>query len=317
MARPVVALLTDFGLRDHYVGTMKGVVLSVCPDATLVDITPRHSAAGRHGGRAGTRGGYPVLSAGHGLSGRRRSWRRVRAPGASPPRPVATTSSRRTTACCPRSSATAPPTLVVELARGEVRASRRSAERSRDAIALRRPRAGLHGPPLRAVRARRRPTTSPCAFLQPEVTRRRSARGEVVRVDRFGNLISNIRTDDGRPACRSRSPCRAGRHASHRRRADLRRRVAGRGLRARGQFRPSRDRGQRRRARSRSLGRRCRGSPSRSCSGRCSTISGCHDEFRIDRGTAPPRAEHPRVGRTRSRARAFAISIVNTASTSR
>jgi S-adenosylmethionine hydrolase len=35
----IVALLTDFGLRDHYVGTMKGVILSVCPDATLVDIT--------------------------------------------------------------------------------------------------------------------------------------------------------------------------------------------------------------------------------------------------------------------------------------
>src|SRR5262245_20563906 len=38
MSRPVVALLTDFGTRDHYVGAMKGVVLGVCPDATLVDI---------------------------------------------------------------------------------------------------------------------------------------------------------------------------------------------------------------------------------------------------------------------------------------
>jgi S-adenosyl-L-methionine hydrolase (adenosine-forming) len=39
MARPVIALLTDFGSRDHYAGTMKGVVLGLCPDATLVDIT--------------------------------------------------------------------------------------------------------------------------------------------------------------------------------------------------------------------------------------------------------------------------------------
>ncbi len=38
VARPVVALLSDFGTRDHYAGTLKGVVLSVCPDATLVDI---------------------------------------------------------------------------------------------------------------------------------------------------------------------------------------------------------------------------------------------------------------------------------------
>ena len=39
MARPVIALLTDFGLRDHYAGTMKGVALSICPDVMLVDIT--------------------------------------------------------------------------------------------------------------------------------------------------------------------------------------------------------------------------------------------------------------------------------------
>ena len=38
MARPIVALLTDFGTRDHYAGALKAVVLSVCPDATIVDI---------------------------------------------------------------------------------------------------------------------------------------------------------------------------------------------------------------------------------------------------------------------------------------
>ncbi len=38
MARPTVAFLSDFGTRDHYAGTLKAVVLSVCPDATLVDI---------------------------------------------------------------------------------------------------------------------------------------------------------------------------------------------------------------------------------------------------------------------------------------
>ncbi len=37
--RPVIALLSDFGSQDHYVGTMKGVILGICPDATLVDIT--------------------------------------------------------------------------------------------------------------------------------------------------------------------------------------------------------------------------------------------------------------------------------------
>jgi S-adenosylmethionine hydrolase len=39
VARPVVALLTDFGSRDHYAGTMKAVILGICPEVTLVDIT--------------------------------------------------------------------------------------------------------------------------------------------------------------------------------------------------------------------------------------------------------------------------------------
>ena len=39
MARPVIALLTDFGTRDHYAGAMRGVVLGICPEATLADIT--------------------------------------------------------------------------------------------------------------------------------------------------------------------------------------------------------------------------------------------------------------------------------------
>lgn len=39
MPRPIITLTTDFGLEDHYAGTMKGVILSRCPDAQLVDIS--------------------------------------------------------------------------------------------------------------------------------------------------------------------------------------------------------------------------------------------------------------------------------------
>jgi S-adenosylmethionine hydrolase len=39
MSRPLIAILTDFGLRDHYVGTMKAVALGICPEAGFVDIT--------------------------------------------------------------------------------------------------------------------------------------------------------------------------------------------------------------------------------------------------------------------------------------
>src|SRR5262245_45537954 len=39
MALPIIAFLSDFGTRDHYAGTMKGVVVGICPDVTIVDIT--------------------------------------------------------------------------------------------------------------------------------------------------------------------------------------------------------------------------------------------------------------------------------------
>ena len=39
MARPIVALLSDFGSRDHYAGAMKGVILGISPEAALVDIS--------------------------------------------------------------------------------------------------------------------------------------------------------------------------------------------------------------------------------------------------------------------------------------
>jgi len=40
LARPhVVTLTTDFGLADHFVGAMKGVLLDVLPEANIVDIS--------------------------------------------------------------------------------------------------------------------------------------------------------------------------------------------------------------------------------------------------------------------------------------
>ena len=37
--RPVITLTTDFGLDDPFVGIMKGVILNIVPDAQIVDIT--------------------------------------------------------------------------------------------------------------------------------------------------------------------------------------------------------------------------------------------------------------------------------------
>lgn len=36
---PIVTLTTDFGYADHFAGVMKGVILTICPQARIVDIT--------------------------------------------------------------------------------------------------------------------------------------------------------------------------------------------------------------------------------------------------------------------------------------
>lgn len=36
--RPIITLTTDFGLNDHFIGTMKGVMLGIVPEAEIVDI---------------------------------------------------------------------------------------------------------------------------------------------------------------------------------------------------------------------------------------------------------------------------------------
>lgn len=38
-ATRVITLFTDFGTRDIYAGVMKGVILSICPDVQIIDLT--------------------------------------------------------------------------------------------------------------------------------------------------------------------------------------------------------------------------------------------------------------------------------------
>src|SRR5262245_25627722 len=37
--KPTITLLTDFGTRDAYVAVLKGVILGIAPEATLVDVS--------------------------------------------------------------------------------------------------------------------------------------------------------------------------------------------------------------------------------------------------------------------------------------
>ena len=44
MERPVISLLTDYGLRDPYVAEVKAVILSYCRDAVIIDVSHEVSA---------------------------------------------------------------------------------------------------------------------------------------------------------------------------------------------------------------------------------------------------------------------------------
>jgi S-adenosyl-L-methionine hydrolase (adenosine-forming) len=189
MARPIVALLTDFGLTDHYVGAMKGVLLGLCPDAVLVDIThdiPPHDVVTGAIELAATWRFFPsgtiflvVVDPGVG------SARRGIAVEAADYRFVAPDNGVLT---CVLNDVK--PKRVVELT--ERRYARPTVSRTfegRDRFA---PAAGwlAKGVDLAAL-GRPLPTVVRLDVPMPQIAGD-SLVGEVVRVDRFGNLVTNI-----------------------------------------------------------------------------------------------------------------------------
>jgi len=39
METPIVTLLSDFGLKDPYVAEMKAVIMGICPEARIIDVS--------------------------------------------------------------------------------------------------------------------------------------------------------------------------------------------------------------------------------------------------------------------------------------
>lgn len=193
MGRPVVALLTDFGSRDHYAGTMKGVVLSVCADATLVDITHEIAAHDVLGGALELAAAYKYFPPGT-------IFLAVVDPGVgSTRRGIAAEAGDFKFVAPDNGVLTAVfdehvPRKVVELT--ERRYARPTVSRTfegRDRFA---PAAGWLAKGL-DLAALGRPA-GPIQRLEipaPSVTSERDSAtisGEVLRVDRFGNLVTNI-----------------------------------------------------------------------------------------------------------------------------
>lgn len=187
--RPIVAFLTDFGTRDHYAGVMKGVVLSLCPEATVVDVThelPPHdiTAAAYH--LAATYKFFPagtifvtvvdpgVGSARRGIAIEAGDWKFV-----APDNGVLTLVVRET-----------PPKMAVELT--ERRYARPTISRTfegRDRFA---PAAAWLAKGTN-ITALGRPAHDLVQLDLPVVEEtRESITGAIVRIDRFGNAVSNI-----------------------------------------------------------------------------------------------------------------------------
>lgn len=189
MARPVVAFLSDFGTRDHYAGTMKGVVLGVCPDATLVDIghdIPAHDVLAGALELAACYRYFPagttflvVVDPGVGSSRRGIAAECGDYKFVAPDNGVLSAVFRDT-----------PPKKVVELTeRKYARATISRTFEGRDRFA---PAAGWLAKGVALVSLGKTLATYQLIDLPRPVLGPTEITGEIVRVDRFGNLITNI-----------------------------------------------------------------------------------------------------------------------------
>ena len=191
---PPIAILTDFGYRDHYVGAMKGVIASIAPGARIIDITH----------------GVPAQSIAAGALALAQSWRFF------PPRTVflvvvdpGVGTARLPVAVQTRAGArfVGPDNGVLSLALEEAGPAR--------AVELRAPRyrrapvsATFHGRDIFAPAAAHLwrgvkldalgpPVRGGLTHLELAEPREglEELRGEVLYVDGFGNLVSNIERD--------------------------------------------------------------------------------------------------------------------------
>lgn len=187
--RSVVALLTDFGVRDHYAGTMKGVILGICPEATLTDITHEIGAHDVLEGALQLAASYKYFPAGT-------VFLAVVDPGVGSPRRGIAAEAGDYRFVAPDNGVLSvvlretPPRRVVELS--ERRYARPTVTRTfegRDRFA---PAAAwlAKGTQLSALG---RTITDYVRLELPALeTKAEEIRGVVVHVDRFGNLVTNV-----------------------------------------------------------------------------------------------------------------------------
>lgn len=192
-SRPVIAMLTDFGYRDHYVGTMKGVIASIAPEARVIDITHGIAPQSIMAGAIALRECWRYFP-------RRTIFLAVVDPGVGTPRlPIAVETRAGARFVAPDNGLVWPTVEQAGLKRAvELRSSRfrlpqvSSTFHGRDIFApaaahlWRGASLGAMGPALDAI--------EPIALPEPALSGRRLV-GSVIYVDGFGNLVTNIGRD--------------------------------------------------------------------------------------------------------------------------
>jgi S-adenosylmethionine hydrolase len=208
MTRPIF-FLTDFGLVDTYVGVVKAVMLGIAPDATIVDLThdvpPQDARAGA----------FALLTAAPYLPERAVVLAVVDPGVGTDRRPIAVESGGRIFVgpdngllCWALAAPGATPSQVI---RPDVSGSLLPLAIGRSGVVLDRPRfwlpsvsASFHGRdifgPVAAHLAAGAALSDVGSRLESIVTipfphptkRADSVRGEVIQVDRFGNLFTNL-----------------------------------------------------------------------------------------------------------------------------
>jgi len=188
---PLIVLLTDFGFRDSYVGVMKGVIRGICPSADVIDLS--HNIMPHDVAEAAF-----VLSASHDYFPTETIFTCVVDPGVGTDRMVLCMASRGQTFLAPDNgllSVIAERTGYDDLRKVTAAEfflkGRGTTFHGRDIFAP----VAAHlaagasvadlGPPVQNIRMLRLP--------RPLRATDGSLRGQIIYIDQFGNLITNIR----------------------------------------------------------------------------------------------------------------------------
>lgn len=204
---PALALLTDFGLRDAYVGVMKGVIHAIAPRATVIDLSHEVPPQDERGGAFLLWSALPYFAPGTvfccvvdpGVGGSRRA---VAVRGTLPGGPPGASQPRELRFVAPDNGLlTAALDELDDLAAVTLDAP---------AYQLPTPSRTFHGRDLFAPAAAHLAAGVPLAELGeplapealvrrplPRPERRADAwHGEVIHIDRFGNLVTSLRGAD-------------------------------------------------------------------------------------------------------------------------